>query len=433
MLDVPKQIQALIASVLADLQDVRVLWQIAALAMALGLAWVAQRATDRGAQKTVGPWRLAHEGARRAIFPAAALVVVLAMRAALQQWQSIHLLNVAVPLLGALLLIRIAIYLLRLVFAPAQWVTASEKAVAWTIWIGFALHITGILPDIVRVLDDVGFTMGKHRITLLLVLQASFSVAITLLIAMTIARLVEGRIMAAGGLDINVRVMAVKLARALLVLAAILVALPAVGIDLTMLSVFGGAVGVGLGFGLQKIASNYVSGFIILLDRSLSIGDMVNVDNRAGQLTRMTARYIVVRGLDGVEAIIPNESVITSTVLNLTHSDRRVRIATPVQVSYGTDLDHAIALMLAAARSHPRVLAEPAPSVLVLRLADSGIDLELGVWIGDPEAGQGNVRSDLLRAILAAFHGHHVQIPYPHREIRVVGTAPAAGPIPASP
>jgi len=428
MRDAQTQIQALIESVLADLQDVRVLWQIAAILAALGAAWFAQRRTASRTGPATGPWRIAQEGIERAVFPLTALVVVMIARAALQPLHNVHLLNVAAPLLGALLLIRVVIYLLRLVFAPARWVTTSERAFAWTIWIGFALHLTGILPDIVRLLDEIGFTMGHGRITLLLVLQASLSVAFTLLIAMTVARLAEGRIMAAGGLDINVRVMIVKLTRALLVLAAILIALPAVGVDLTMLSVFGGALGVGLGFGLQKIASNYVSGFIILLDRSLSIGDMVTVDNRPGRLTRMTARYVVVRGLDGVEAIIPNETVITSTVLNLTHSDTRVRIATPVQVAYGTDIDLATSLMLEAARVHPRVLEDPAPSVLVVRLADSGIDLELGVWIGDPQAGQGNVRSDLLRAILKSFAAGGIEIPFPQREVRILGGDQVAPP-----
>jgi len=187
--------------------------------------------------------------------------------------------------------------------------------------------------------------------------------------------------------------------------------------------VFGGALGVGLGFGLQKIAANYVSGFIILMDRSVSIGNQVTVDRHTGELTRMTARYVVVRNPDGTEAIIPNETIISSTVINHSYSDRRVRVPVQLQVGYRTDLDLAARIMEDAARRHPRVLRDPAPTMLVKQFAESGIDLELGVWIEDPQEGQSSLRSDLYREIWRDFQKHGIEIPYPQREVRVLGGA----------
>ena len=193
------------------------------------------------------------------------------------------------------------------------------------------------------------------------------------------------------------------------------------GIDLTVLSVFGGMLGVGIGFGLQKIAANYISGFIILLDRSVSIGDVVTIGEHSGTLTRMTARYVVVRGMGGLEAIIPNETIITSTVVNHSFTDRKVRVALQVQVAYATDLDAARKIMIDVATAIPRVLKDPEPGALITGFADSGINLELGVWIDDPDQGLAALRSDLYAGIWQAFRRDGIEIPFPQREIRVLG------------
>ena len=256
---------------------------------------------------------------------------------------------------------------------------------------------------------------------MLVVVQAVFLVGLTLLIGLWLGRFIELRLMGATSLDINLRVMFSKLTQALLVLAALLIALPAVGVDLTVISVFGGMLGVGIGFGLQKIASNYVSGFIILMDRSVGIGDLITVDNFTGQLTKMTARYVVVRSLSGTEALIPNETIITSTVINHSYTDRRVRVPLPLQVGYQTDLDQARKVMVEAAQRQARVLRDPAPGVVIKRFADSGIDLELGVWIEDPQEGSGGLVSDIYFDIWRAFKQHGIEIPYPQREVRMLG------------
>jgi small-conductance mechanosensitive channel len=192
--------------------------------------------------------------------------------------------------------------------------------------------------------------------------------------------------------------------------------------------VFGGAVGVGLGFGLQKIAANYISGFAILLDRSVKLGDLVTIDNRHGEVTRLTARYVVVRSGDGTEAIIPNESVITSTVLNHSYSDRLARVDLPIQVAYQTDLRLALETLLAIARAMPRVVKSPEPVALVKNFGESGIDLELMVFINDPEAGRANLKSELSLQIFDAFRAQGIEIPFPQREVRIVGNPlPADG------
>jgi small-conductance mechanosensitive channel len=208
-----------------------------------------------------------------------------------------------------------------------------------------------------------------------------------------------------------------------LLLLGILIALSMVGIDLTVLSVFGGALGVGIGLGLQKLASNYIAGFTILLDRSVRIGDMITVDNRFGIVSKATARYVVLRSLDGVEAIVPNETMVTTTVLNHSYTSRDIRLGVPVQISHDSDLDLAMQLMTDAALAEPRVLRQPnPPTVLILRFADSGIELELAVWIRDPENGQNNLRSALYLRIWHSFRARGIRIPYPQREIRLVAT-----------
>jgi small-conductance mechanosensitive channel len=208
----------------------------------------------------------------------------------------------------------------------------------------------------------------------------------------------------------------------LLILIAVLIGLPLVGIDLTTLSVFGGALGVGLGLGLQRIAANYVSGFIILLDRSIRIGNLIDVVNMRGVVTRITTRYTVLRGMTGVEMIVPNELLVSSVITNETFTDPKVRLATQVQVAYGSDLERAMAILVEAARAQPRVLTDPLPKAFVVAFADSGINLELGFWIADPEEGSLQTKSDIHLAIWRGFKAAGIEIPFPQREVRMLNS-----------
>ena len=411
-----------------SLHDVAVLWQVAAAASSLLLAWLLCRAMQPRIDAINGTSAFGRDAMRMLQFPLLALLLILAAQLLMGGYSgaSLTLLELMVALLVAAVLIRLAVVMLRQVFAPSGWRDALIRVIAWGVWIGFALHVAGLLPDLMKLLDALGFSVGKNRISVLLILQGLLSVMATLLIALWLGRFIEARTMAAGDLDINLRVMISKLAQALLVLLAILLALPAVGIDLTVLSVFGGALGVGLGFGLQKIASNYVSGFIILLDRSVSLGDLVTIDNHTGKLSKMTSRYVVVRSLAGVEAIIPNDTLITSTVVNQSYTDSRVRQSIGVQVGYDSDLQRALAILVEIAKRQPRVLKEPSPKAFVVKFGDSGVDLELGYWVDDPEAGTAGLRSDMHVEIWREFGREGIEIPYPQRVLRMVPVAASA-------
>jgi small-conductance mechanosensitive channel len=415
------QFGGLLSELWLDLQQPAVLWQAAVLALCLGLAWLAARALRRATGEAQDA-QFGKRGLKRLAFPLAALVFVLIARPLLQQWHSVNLLRLAVPLLGSFAVIRAMMFALRYGFPRAAWLASFERVLALVVWSVVALYITGLLPEIAESLDAIDFHIGKQKLSLWLIVQGSVIVLATLLAALWLGGLAEQRLLAAPGLDGNLKLVFARLARAALLLLAVLISLPLVGIDLTALSVFGGALGVGIGFGLQKIAANYVSGFIILLDRSIRLGNMIVVDKYRGEVTQITTRYTVLRGADGVESIVPNETLIGSVVQNETYTNPRMRLAVAVQVAYGCDLERAMRLLVAAAESHPRVLADPPAKAFMVRFDDSGIALELGFWIADPQEGSLNIKSDINLAIWYAFKREGIEIPYPQREVRLLGT-----------
>ena len=417
----PESVHNLLLDALADIGQPAMLWQLAVIGASLLLAWgIGRLLTRRLPPADVSKPTL--RGLRYALAPLLALLLLLVAKAVLKQWLAINLINVAVPLLLALTLLRLASQVLRYVFAPSGLLRLIEHTVGWVVLIGLTLHLTGLLHEVLAVLDDIGLTIGKQRISLLLVLEGTLSVIITVLIALSLGRLLENRIMRTEGLDHNLRLVFSKITRALLVLFGIVIALPLAGIDVTFLSVFGGALGVGLGFGLQKIAANYISGFIILLDRSVRIGDLMTIDNRYGEITRITTRYTLLKARDGTEAIIPNENLISSVVVNHSLSNRDLRINLPVQIGYGSPVEKAMRIMEEIARNHPRVLKEPGAQSYLREFGDSGINLELIVWINDPEEGQLNLRSALNLEIWKRFQVEGIEIPYPRRDIRILET-----------
>jgi small-conductance mechanosensitive channel len=415
-----REIHNLLIDLANDLNQVSIQWQLATLVLSLALAWVITRVIRSQVPAQEGAWKVGLGGVNRIIFPLTALALVLVAKSVLQHWQHVSILNIAVPLLVSLALVRLAVYMLRRIFVPSGWVQTSERFIAILVWSGLALHITGFLPEILATLEDFSFNIGKYKISLLTILSGLLSVAVTLLIALWLAATLEKRLMGNEQMDLSLRVVLAKFLRALLVIVGVLIALPLAGIDITVLSVFGGALGVGLGFGLQKIASNYVSGFIILLDRSVRIGDMVTVDNRYGKVVNITSRYAVVRGQDGTEALIPNETLISSTVLNHSYSSHEVRIGVSLQVSYESSLEKAMEIMLDTALKHPRALAEPASRVFLKNFADNGIELDLELWINDPDGGLQNLRSDINLEIWRRFQQEGIEIPYPQRVVKLL-------------
>jgi len=409
-----------------DLHDPQVAWQIGILLVCFALAWGAGRALRLSRVEADGIWKFGVGGLRRILFPIVALIPLTISISLAKRWIEVDLLRLFVPLLISLLLVRLFFYLLRHVFARGSIVRSFERAIAVLVWGGLVLHVSGLLPDVIDILDDITFHLGTQKLSLWLLLQGVFWVVVTLLAAMWLSGTIEARLMRAESLHSSLRVVFSRIATALLVVFAVIIVLPLLGINLTVLSLFGGAIGVGLGFGMQKIASNYISGFIVLLDRSIRIGDLITVDNFYGEVKNITTRYAVVRALDGREAIIPNELLIATTVLNHSYSNRQIRLALPIQVAYRSDLEQAMKLMEEVAQRHARVLADPPPKAFLLRFADSGVDLELGVWIDDPENGVLGIRSELFLDIWRAFQEAGIEIPYPQREVRILPGADAA-------
>jgi small-conductance mechanosensitive channel len=414
----------LLARLIDDSQDVVLLWQLGVLAACALIAWGVMRMAKPYLDKPDTLWSAGRAGIRRVGFPLVMLLALLLGRELAQVWlPNTHLLNLAVPLLLSLIGVRLVVYALRYVFKPRDSLKVLERTVAWLIWGAFALHITGLLPRIHAAMEALSFQSGSHRFSLWLLVQAATVIVVAIVVALTFARLVESRLMGFEQMNLSLRMALSKASRTVLLILAVLVALPAVGIDLTVLSVFGGALGVGIGFGLQKVASNYVSGFIILLDRSVRIGDLITVDNKYGQVSQINTRYTLLRSLDGTESIVPNEMLISQTVVNHSLSKPNVRITLPVQVSYDTDLEQAEALMLEAAHDQQRVIFDDPdnlPRVFLKEFADNGVVLELAVWIRDPNEGQNNLRSDINWAIWRRFKTAGIEIPFPQRVVRMV-------------
>lgn len=407
----------LISDLWADLGNPDFIWQACALLACLGLAMLIARGWRRRFEEGAG--RISDAGARLA-FPLSGMVLVAAARLALKPFIHVNLLKVAMPLLGSMALVRSVVFVLRQAFPKAAWLTAWERIIAAVVWGWLALYITDLAPYVIESLEQVQFKIGQQAVDLWMILRGVVTIFLTVVLALWIAGVIEARLMQVESLDGNLRIVGVRVAKAVLTVVAILISLSLVGIDMTALSVFTGALGVGLGFGLQKIASNYVSGFIILLDRSIRIGNIVQVGADSGEVTQITTRYTVLKHPGGVEYIVPNETLIGGVVQNQTFSDTRIRLVTTVGVAYDTDLDLAVRLMTSVAAAHERVLVDPPPKVFLSRFGDSSLDLELGFWITDPEGGKGNVLSDINFGVWRAFKENNIVIPFPQREIRIL-------------
>jgi small-conductance mechanosensitive channel len=426
-----KKLFALLHRFLSDVNTVEFYWLAGALLAILGLSWWIARYVRRGSEQARGHHALFVYGAgglKRIAFPLVALILVSSLHMVLEYFHVDHLalLHVASLLLLSWLLVRIIVYVLRDIFPHGSFLTESERLTSLTIWGCLILKMTGLSDPIVDGLEKVSFSVGQQKFNLWMLLEGSVTVCLTLLLALWIGSQFERRLLAVRDMDANLREVLARLVKALLSVVALLLSLSLLGIDITALSVFSGALAVGLGLGLQRIASNYVSGFIILLDRSIRMGSLIALDDdTSGTVTRITTRYTVLRTLGGTEFIIPNEQLVSNMVRNLSFSDTRLRVATTVGVGYETDVDRAIELLTGIARAHPRVLADPAPGVSLTGFGDSAIMLELGFWLNDPEAGTGGVRSDINREILRVFRKEGISIPFPQRELRILPGAQA--------
>jgi small-conductance mechanosensitive channel len=389
---------------------------------AIGIAWaIDRRLAHRRGRADAAARR--ETGLTRVTFPVLALLLLLvAVWFYHRAFGAPIVLAVAIPLMAAMAVIRAIIYGLRRLFPKQDWLPPWERAIGAIVWLLLLLYFVGVLPEVLATLDDVEIPLGKSRVTLLSIVSALGVVLGTLLVTLWISGLIESRLSRATRLDSNLRAVLSRLIRAALLALGVLIALQGVGFDLTLLTVFGGAIGVGIGLGLQKLASNYIAGFTILLDRSIRLGDTITVEGRwVGVVTSVTARYVLVRRLDGVEVIVPNETLVTTTVLNHSHAAPQIRIPVTVPVPLDSDVEQALKVLEEAALADPRVLrdAPHAPGAFVAGFADTGVQLELGVWVNDPLIDQLNLRSVIHRAILRAFGERGIALAYPHRELVV--------------
>jgi small-conductance mechanosensitive channel len=280
------------------------------------------------------------------------------------------------------------------------------------------LWVTDLLPMLLDAMEELHWKIAGNNVTLLAIIQGGLTALTALVLVLWLSAVVESRLMRAQRVNMSVRKILANATRALLLLMGALVALSAAGIPLTALSVLGGALGVGIGFGLQKLAANYVSGFVILAERSLRIGDTIKVDGFEGRITDITTRYTVVRAGNGRESLVPNEMLITQRVENCSFADPKLALTTVVQVAYGTDLARLLPLLSDAVHAVPRVLNDPPSAVQLSNFAADGLELTIVFWIADVENGQGNVRSDVNMAVLRCLTEHGVDIPFPQRVVR---------------
>jgi small-conductance mechanosensitive channel len=364
--------------------------------------------------------KIIKEGLARILFPLCSVVILGIAQIITSFYFNQGLLLLGQKLLIALLIIRSSVYLVRYLTNQNSIIRSLENLISISIWFLFLLQIVGILPQIIDALDNITFKIGAQKLSLLVMIQAVFAIFIAILVAMTISKFIENKLLKTSQLDPNARVMLGKVFRIFLYFVAVVVSLSSIGINLTFLSVLGGAFGVGLAFGLQKIASNYVCGFIILMDKSIHIGDILLVGEHYGVVTLIRSRYTVLRKLDGIEVIIPNETLISENIINHSFSDRKARISIEVQISYKSSVDKAFEIMLNAAKSEKRVLKDPEPATYLRGFGDSGIDLLLSFYIVDPEEGSWGLKSDINRKIWKKFQEEGIEIPYPYRTVEIV-------------
>jgi len=399
------------------------LWQLCAILVALGLSFFSnQIIKNYVVGSAVNNWKIATDGLVRIISPIIILVVLFFSKIYLDTFQTTPFLHIAITLVNALIVIRLGVYFIRYLIKPRPWIRALENTIASLVWVIVALYLFGLLSIIRETLDQVQFSFGDNNFSLFLVFQIIFGSALAVLFAVTLGQFIENRLMKVDQLDMNARVMLNKVLKITLYVVAVVVALSSIGLDLTFLSVFGGAFGVGLAFGMQKIASNYICGFIILLDKSIHIGDILMVGEHYGVVTLIRSRYTVLRKLDGIEVIIPNETLISENIINHTLTDRKSRISIDVQISYKSSVDKAFEILLNSAKNESRVLNDPAPSVFLMKFADSGIDLMLSFYIVDPEEGSWGLKSDIYREIWNEFQKQDIEIPYPYRTVEIINS-----------
>jgi small-conductance mechanosensitive channel len=415
------------------LQEPITWWQLAVLASGGLLAlWVGHHLSLR-LQRAIGPPTT--DGLRRVAMRTGALVSVpflfwlwlLAGSALLRHWLKTRtdLLHYVILAAGAFTLVRMGVFVLRHSFSPGSRLKAWEGALTLTIWTLLALHLVGWLPLVSDVLDDYAVEVGEARVSLLTATTFVLSIALLLILYLWIVKALDVRIKRAQSLDVSMKAALIKLVKLALLAAVVLAALITSGIDLTTLTVLGGALAVGVGLGLQKTVSNYVSGFVLIFEESVRPGDVITVGETFGVVQALNSRHVVVRTGDGLDVLIPNEDLVTQRITSWSYGNRDVRLRIPVQITHDDNLEQALTLLEEIAKSESRVLSTPSPQAFVTSFGDNGIHLELAVWVNDPEKGVLELRSRLNRKIWRRFKDHGVTLASSPRLVRIAQDASA--------
>ncbi len=404
-----------LSRLVANLTSRSALIELAAFAGCLLLAWLLVRLV-RGAEapRENSVW-FGQRIVDGVMFPLLALLLALLARWLLKDHVPTAVFKLVVPILMSLAAIRLTVRVLHEAYPTSQLVRLFERTFSWVAWIAVVLWVTGILPLLLDELDQITWKLGGTTVSVRNLIEGALSAILVLMVTLWLSSMLEQRLLKGATENLSMRKMAANALRALLLFVGLMFALSAAGIDLTALGVLGGALGVGIGFGLQKLAANYVSGFVILAENSMRIGDLVRVDNFEGRITDITTRYTKIRALNGRESLVPNEMMITQRIENLSLADSNMLLTTVVQVAYGTDVATLMPQLLEAVRAVPRVLAEPPPGVNLTAFAADGLELTFGFWIGDPENGQINARTAVNLAILDALNARGIEIPFPQR------------------
>ena len=371
-----------------------------------------------------------------------ALMVLALVRATLG-WADMHtaVVDTALQLTVALIIVRFGVYLLRLSLGGASWIGGWEHRLTFLIWLLVGFELMGWFDFAETTLDRIDLIPGKTQFSLWALVKSVVVVSAFVVITTLVARTIERRIMKVEALAVSTRIGISKFSYFFLVGVGILLGINAAGVDVTTLNVLTGAIGLAIGFGLQAIASNFVSGFVLLMDKSIKPGDVISFTGHTGTSTEnfgwvqeLRGRYVVVRDRDGVETLVPNQNFITTSVINWSYSDQRVRLRLPVMISYDDDPEGALQALLDATADHPRILRDPGPVTRLMSFEDYGMRLEVRFWIADPMNGVNNVRSDVNRAIWKVFKQRGIKIPVAQRELRMLDRAdrPSPGMLAAS-
>lgn len=416
-------LQQLIAWLLADILIPVNLVQIPAVALSGGVAWLIARPVriwlcgwiERGASERPSSWLSRHrEWVVKELVPlvtpslwASGLWIAIDVAQRLSWPHDVA--RIAANLLIAWLVIRLVADLV-----PSQ---VLARLIAVTAWSLAALNSFQLLTPLASLLDSAAITLGALRLSVLTVIKGIMALAVLLWFATVASRLFEERITQVADLTPRAQVLFGKLLKISLISLAFVVALTSVGIDLSTLAIFTGAVGVGIGLGLQKTVSNLFSGIVLLLDRSIKPGDVIEVGGTYGWVSWLGARYIAVETRDGTEYLIPNEQIITQQVLNWSHKSERVRLKLRVRAPLDVDVEQVLGLMREAASRPARVLKHPAPNPLIMAFGEGAIELELRFWISDAHNGVQNIKGEILLELWKLFREHGIQLPRPKQDV----------------